>query len=456
MTITATAPAPAASQAAPASSSAQASGNPAGGFAPSSDSSSGLPAGDGAGSDLGDSSGSESGTAGTATTQPAKPDLRTLLKKGEEDPNYLYSDEEMAELQPYLDSKKPIDAYLKDKGEVAEPAPGENPDNAAKAAAAPDFLQDTMKKIGASKPEEIPEKVAGLLARLHGKEAPKIKELETLISKEKGLWADVRQGVPAAIEYIKSNYGVVPLSAAAQPPAAAQQQAGPSGEPAKGEEVFLDASKAIDSDAASEVNKVFVAQSKRMTDMEKKLQTALDRLEGDRMETMRARATETAKRDIVDELVQVSANFPELKGVSRQEISDWFGGKENPKMAVLDQLFTVSGEFAQRGPDGKVLRAPSLSEAYYIWKGRNADRLIAEAKKSGLKQAYERQPDRTASGLSGSATTGQYKQFTDADFQKMADPENGWMHIPDDFMTDGKPDQRKIPREGWKYFGFKA
>ncbi len=353
--------------------------------------------------------------------------LSELIEITEKNPNKVLSKEDQAIYDEHvlngLEPKSRPEAK-EEKVEKAE-KPVEKVEK-PETAEIPAHIKTAMEKVGAKSPEELAAKIDGLKAVASGKETEAVKaakaELSRAAQNEQALWRDFMDGKPEALAYVEKAYGL-------RPKASPQQVQTPTDfDP----EVLADAD-ALTGGITSKV----IAQNKA-------LQDRLDALEGKFTgyeKTNQQQAINTqATASIVDEMLAVASEFPELKeapGLRNAIIDRVVHGKEDPRLDAFNELFTIAQE---AGTD--------LRNALLIKRGRDAAVLIERAKEEGLRQAYNHKPNKSLSSIQEEGA--QPQSYTDAQYEAMS---KNFRLIPDSFMDkDGNLDMKKIPEKGRKYF----
>jgi hypothetical protein len=155
---------------------------------------------------------------------------------------------------------------------------------------------------------------------------------------------------------------------------------------------------------------------------------------------------ELAREHIVGEMTSLAEKIPELRpqGASiRQLMKEYFASYDgDPVDPRLSPIFAVVDLMKETRQDGS-LRYPDLETAYKVWAFNKFPGKIAEAQREGRKQLAGYSPTVGLSDQQG-RNQGNYKQYSDADFELMA---NGKMSIPDEWTDKGGTLQmNKVPK----------
>jgi len=373
--------------------------------------------------------------------------LAKLLKKEKDDPNVKFSDAELDILDSHYNGKleptkpanktqeKPLPSEEKaeevEESEDTEEDYSEEEGTEDKPEVDPD-LEKILKEVGAKNLKEAVEKLAGLKKLVGGRDAQAVakvtKELETerqLKASEMALWQDFHKGVPEAVAEMQRRLGnKLP-----------QGQNKNEGEQAE----YIDEENFIDPDSAKAVNSVIRRLNTKIQELEGKTRG----IEGERERYLTQTAETKAEMQVIDEMLKVSQGIEDLKGVPnlRDAIAQFYKGTPNPKLDVFSELFQIAQD-----------SGTNLENALLIKKGRDADKLIQQAKQQGLKEAYNRKPNPSLSDIQTGDEGKTFKQITEQDLEAMSsDPK---LMPPEWFDKDENPIQSKIPKRAWKFFGF--
>jgi len=301
-----------------------------------------------------------------------------------------------------------------------------------------------MKELGAKTKGEVVDKIRGLRKAISGKlesdpgysEAKgKVDFLQKAAQNDTALWSDLMKGDPRAIQYAKQNYGLTITKGDAEP---VKSESG-SDDSNKDNLFHIPREKFIDEDAAdavnTEVNKVLSGFKKELNDF-KNFRVEYDK---NMLNQQQSLASSQAKNDVVDEMVQVAADIPQLKGVEniREAIQKWREGGVDARMDYFQDLFEIANK-------SKV----NLITAQEIDKGRKASLSVVQAKEEGRKEAYSHTPNKSLSDIQGK-NINKPEEYTEAQLVEMV--ETGKM--PDRWFDENDdPDPQKIPKNAWKLF----
>jgi hypothetical protein len=391
--------------------------------------------------------------------QPAKADsldtpenaekLRLILRREKEDPNVRFTDAELDLYDAYTSGKLkpgkrpapqkaasplPEGDKPKEKEEATpEPEPEEESEEAPTETSPDEDAKALMKEVGAKSLKEAHAKIKELRSKIGGKDAQAVarlaKEKDELVRSAQSLWSDVKAGKPEALSFVEKTFGfkAVPLNVA-------PEQAKVAGETP----TYIDPKKFIDEDSAQMVNAV-------IDGLQKKVDRLVAGLEEDKQKSRQEHAMTSARMAVVDEMVEVAQGMEAIKGIQnlRGAIESWYNGKADSRLEAFNDLFEIAKE-----------EGCSLKAAATIKRGRDADRLIAEAEERGLKKAYGHKPNPSLSGSQGGKGQAEYQPLTDEQIDAMADD---FKLMPNDwFDKEGNPLQNVIPKAAWRIFGFKS
>lgn len=355
--------------------------------------------------------------------------LKELIEITEKNPNKVLSPEDQAIYDEHvLNGLKP-----KDRPEAKEEKPAEKAEKPEKVEKVekpeiPEHITAAMKEVGAKTPEELTAKIKELRQAVSGKETAAVSQLKQEYARkaenEAALWRDFMDGKPEALAHVERAYGLKPK---AQP-----QQAQPQAD--------FDPAVLADADALTGgITSQVIAQNKA-------LQARLDKFEeqftGHQKSIQQERINTQVSAQVVDEMLAVAADFPELKdipGLRSAIIDRVVHRKEDSRLDAFNELFQIAQD---AGTD--------LRNALLIKRGRDAALLIEKAKEEGLQQAYNHKPNRSLSSIQ--TEDAQPQSFTDSQYAEMS---KDFRKIPEHFFDKaGDLDKAKIPKRGWSYFGF--
>lgn len=403
-----------------------------------------------------DSRAAEGGTAQPEKTGGNKPEtLRKLLRREKDNPNVKFTDSELDILDEHYAGKlKPASKPANPKAEeVSKPADEDGEDapeesetereapEETKAPEIPAEIESLMKEVGAKSPKEILAKVKALKSLTGSKDAQAVaqltKEKSDLVSGAARLWGDVKAGNPEALAFVEKTFGfkAVPIGQQAPP---AQAQAQPQGRS------YIDPKLFIDPESAEQANSVLKQRDQELDDLKSKFQM----FDQERQQNRQITALQQAQGHVVDEMVEVAQGIDSLKSIPglREAIKAWHEGKSDARMESFNELFGIVDEAAKQG------QSINLKQAQLIQRGRDAERLIAEAEERGRKAAYGHKPNPSLSGQQGGKGEANYQPLTDAQVEAM-EADGGHRLMPDDwFDNNGKPDKTKIPKKAWRIF----
>jgi hypothetical protein len=344
-------------------------------------------------------------------------EFASLLQKGEDDPGYEYSGDELDKISNFRAKGMKV-PELKAKAE----APVDTVDATKPAAQPANELSPILEAFGVKDAKELPDAVKRVQASNEN--------LSRATRNQDLLFQDLRAGKPEAVAFFEKNFGgkFVPNGQAAQP---AQQ----AGQPAQAEaEISLPAEMFISDDAHKQANAAFAAIQSQI----KEIKSSHLEWKNEKENYSRAQAQAQAQAESTDTLVSISERMGDK--FSREEINAWIGGKENPKMAAYDELFDLA---KKHGSD--------LEGAFLIRQGQKAAQAVIDAEKRGREQAYGQKTTPPLSAAQGKGNT-TYAPITQADIQAY---ESGEKQMPDEWFDKGnKPVKEKIPASMHSWFGF--
>lgn len=423
------------------------------------------------GKDSGAQPGKRPGSREANTAQKAET-LRKLLKREKEDPSVKFNDQELDLLEEHFAGKiepakapsktaapspKPDDAEADPdtKETETEPEEGdeevfEDEDDAEKEEEGPEFDPDAealMKEVGAKSLKDALAKFKQLRSKVGGRDAQQVAALERQIQSEKTLWSDVAKGVPAAIEYAQKNYGIKLQVPGGTPDGTRTPEKGTSQarEPRRpsqdGKRSYVNKEEFIDPDSAEMVNRILQDRDREIDELRDKYRS----FDEERERTKKEAADASGVALTIDHMVEVAQGIPTLKAIGnlREAIASWYKGGSDARMEAFNELFDITQA------EGCSLKAAAL-----IKRGRDSEKLVAEAEVRGRAAAYKHQPNPSLSGSQGGKgekTT--YQNLTTEQLEAMS--ENHKLMPADWFDEKDAPVQSKIPKRAWKIFGFK-
>jgi hypothetical protein len=206
---------------------------------------------------------------------------------------------------------------------------------------------------------------------------------------------------------------------------------------------FIDKDKFIDPESAEMVNSVIGSLKAEIDSLKNEFGT----VKSERERYINESASTKARNSVIDEMVKVSQNYNEFKDVPnfRDALNTYLEkGESNPKLqAVFDELFDVADK-----------SNTSLEDAYWIKKGRDAQKEIQQAKQAGIKEAYKPKPNPSLSdaqtGDEGSRVI--VKPLSEQEIQAMEEP-GGYKKMPESwFDKEGEPIKSRVPKNAWRLF----
>lgn len=392
-------------------------------------------------------------------TQAAKPagntpSIQKLLEREKNDPNFRMTDAEQDVYDAYIDKldSKPKTKAPKEEPEEEEPEetpvsktkeePEEKEEPEAKEDPEPEEEADDseakaiLKELGAKSLKDAAAKLKDLKRLVGGKDAQAVaritKENQDLIRGQRELMSALAKGDPKAMAFAEKTFGLK----------FGGQQKPEQPQPVSEGDEFIPADQFIDPDSAKLVNAAF----KRQADMIKALEAKFGTIEEERDRHIQDTVQQQSKATVVDEMAKIAQRIPDLKGIAgfREAAQAILDGKSDPR---LEKHFSELFEIASKIPGATLL------DAYDIKRGRDSDRIEAEAVQKGLKQAYNQKPNPSLSGQTGGKGEASYSNLTDADIEAF---ENGTKPIPESwFDKNDELVQSKVPKRAWKAFGFK-
>ncbi len=337
----------------------------------------------------GGESGGESQTTETQSVQSTE--TKTEVNEGSEQSYRLHELEEMEERGEQDSITDEADLQLLEdrlRGKIKPvKRPGENKAEEEKTETTENPI---WKELGAKSEAEVLPKLQELKKLIGGRDSQAVaniskalgvapeKAIETATALQEGakyvntLFNNARNGDAAAVKELATRFGFQPIGQ--------QQQQTQQTQPNGGYEVDADADiltnglstahkKALDEIASlKEAMGKFDGRFKELSDKEK-LQTA----------------TKTAASKVMDEAMEISQFFPELKGVNRERLDAWLNhGKEDP---ALDTVFNPLFQIAHEKGYAKV--GLGLTHAYHYMRGKDVDLLLKQAEERGRASAFK-------------------------------------------------------------------
>lgn len=325
----------------------------------------------------------------------------------------IFMDGQSGKLKPKtLDGK--IDAG-KEPQKKEEVKPADIPEPIAKA----------MKSIGAKTVEEIPEKIAGLIQQVHGKDAQAVstltKERDTLkttADTAARFLEDLKAGKPEAFDFLKRQGVMLPKEMA---------------EP----------NEPFDPDVDAALGGVLSRQEAKMQKLLSRLEQFEGKAESEAQARIKQANDERSRSQVVDEALAGAQFIPELKDVPnlRNMIVDLMEyGKSDPALAPLNKLSEMITSAGEKG------HFYDLETAHYIDMGKNAKFLIEKAREEGRREAHTSKPNRSLSSVASEAQEQNIQQVTEAELDQMEGP-GGWRMIPEAWKNaDGSMNISKMPK----------
>lgn len=365
-------------------------------------------------------------------------DIKALVKKGEDDPNYQYSDKELDLLEKTDFGTKPLTPPSEPKEETQEEdeysEDESQKDSEDEKPKVDPEIEEAMKEVGAKDPKELAGKIKELRKALSGKDSQAVsklsKEVESLRSlqqNEERLWDDYKKGIPEAVNMMKQR-GIVGQNVEQE----SKQK--PDGN------LFIDKDKFIDPESAELVNNV-IGSLKAEIDS---LKNSVGEVQSERQRYINENASQKARNSVIDEMVKISQKMDGLGNVPnlREHLSDYLDGKgDNDKLEVFKELFDIAEE-----------SNTNLENAFLIKRGRDADTLILKAKQDGVKEAYKPKPNPSLSDVQAGEEGGRSvtKPLTEQEINAMEDDYR--LMPPSWFDRDGEPIKSKVPKGAWRLF----
>lgn len=388
----------------------------------------------------------------SAQAEPAgQPDVKALLKREKDDPNVVFTDAELDALEAHWskgDNKTKSKApEPKEEPEADEPEetpeqkpkaePKEEPEEEPEAEEAdqPDpQAKAILKELGAKDLKDAAAKLKDLKRLVGGKDAQAVarvtKEKEDLVRSGKELWTALRNGDSKAMEFAEKTFGVKFAGKGQEQPKA----------PAVQGERFIDPAKFIDPESADLVEAAFQRQANEI----KALKDSWSKIEAEREQTIKDNVARNSIATVVDEMADVASRIPELKALTgfREAAQNVLNGKPDPRLDVFTELFEIAEQ-----------EKCSLRQAYFIKRGKDSDRIEAQAIEKGRKEAYNQKPNPSLSGVAGGKGEAAYQPVTDADLERWENDHR--THPSHWYDKEGNLLQFKVPKRAWKIFDFK-
>lgn len=364
-------------------------------------------------------------TPETKAPQEANPSGRSdadivseLEKKFSSNPDFAPSDEETKAYERWMAKKDKAPA--KDPESQPEEDGQETETQASPIPKGFEEIIGEKSPIGAKSIEEVPAKIKGLLEKVQefdrkagtwGREKQMLtKGIQETKAGFDALIRDLYEGNPRALAHIEQNadqFGIRPKQRGQQQPAEDPTD------------------KFLDPDLAKHV------QSK-IDEMERVYRAKIESLESKFGRIDQARDAHLVNEQIAAEMTQLTEKYPELRpqnGSIRELFLEYRKGAEgdpiDPRIAPLIQLLEIAEQ----------KRLDNLEDAYALHAFKNRSQQIIEAKQQARKELTGRPASVGMSDVQGTKTSN-YQQFTDADFQAMAD---GRVPIPQGWFVNGSP-----------------
>jgi hypothetical protein len=369
-----------------------------------------------------ESNSQESEKAQATPKAASKPDIKKLLEREKNDPNFRMNDDEQDVYDAYLDEldngkskpkTKPTEPKAKEEDEETEeepqskPEPKDEEEPEEEPREESDDEPDTdakaiLKDLGAKNLKEASAKLRELRSKLGGKDAQAVarlqKELDTVTKGGKDLWDALGKGDPKAIAFAEKTFGVKFAARDAKPDTRGQQYE-------TGDEL-PDPEQAIDPDATRRSNAVIQSLRDEIKAMKGDFSKVMEERDRHIQDTVHKQSVAT----VVDEMAKVAQRIPALKGVTgfREAAEKVLAGEADPRLDVFTELFEIASK----------IPGATLLDAYDIKRGRDFDRAEAAAKEAGRKEAYNVKPNPSLSGATGGRGEAAYQPVTDALLEK--------------------------------------
>lgn len=351
-----------------------------------------------------DASASQTDTpAGEGAPAPAPSDsdlLAAAQAKFDKDPNYQFTDEELA-------------AYERSRDGIKAEAPkeGEKPPE-QKPAETPDPLKPVLEKVGAKTLEDLGPKVEGLLKeldRLNGERGKlgQLDKFQTTLEKQNAFMMDFFQGKPEALEYARIKFGWTPpqgQQGRAEPQRQAQQE------------------------TVEDEDIIDTALHRRMSKEIADLKETVKSLTAQAEQVTQARELELAREQAINEIGALVQEFPELydakqHGPIAKAMAEYYHSKANdPVNPAIQQIVDIMHMAAQNG-----LR--DLRHAYAIKSLERRPQDIIQARREAAQRIAGHKPTVGLSDQQQAQGNGR-KDYTEADLNAIVKSGN----IPDEWM----------------------
>ncbi|MDQ2999886.1 MAG: hypothetical protein M3Y08_01295 [Fibrobacterota bacterium] len=392
---------------------------------------------------------SQAPEATTTQAEPAgSPSLKDLLKRQKEDPNVKFNDSELDVLDKHYDEPKTKTKAAKPEKEEAEedeaPAPKPKVEPEKEEKPEPEEVEESeeddsdpeakaiLKEVGAKSLKDAAAKIKDLKRLVGGKDAQAVarvtKEKDDLVRSGRELWSALAMNDPAAIAFAEKTFGVK-FGGQAQKPAEAAQG-----------DRYIDPAKFIDAESADIAEAAFQRQEAKIKALEAKFGT----IEQERDRHIQDTVKKQSISSVVDEMALIAGKIPELKTIPgfREAAQAVLDGKSDSRLDVFTDLFDIAAT-----------EKCSLRAAYDIKRGRDSDRIEAQAIERGRKEAYSQKPNPSLSGVTGGRGEATYQPVTAADLEKWKSDHT--THPESWYDKEGDLLQNKVPRKAWSIFGFK-
>ena len=299
-----------------------------------------------------------------------------------------------------------------------------------------------MKELGAKNKAEVLDKIKGFRKAISGKlEADpgymdlkgKFEYLQNAAKNDQALWADLAKGEPRAIEYAKVNYGIDLSKKSA--PKSSNRDEDYDYDDTTSDDGLIPREKFIDEEAADAVNSVLSKLYAKVENMER-FRSEYEKRTLDQQSTL---AKQEAQNSVVDEMVRVAAEIPNLKDVPniREAIVAWRKGANDPRMDYYSDLMAIANK-----------EKVNLIQAMEIDRGRKAALAVVKAKDEGRKEAYNHKPNKSLSDLQGKGID-KPEDYSEAEVRSMIESGN----MPDHWFDENdEPNPKTIPKSAWKEF----
>jgi len=397
----------------------------------------------------------------TAQAEPAqaekasKPDIKKLLEREKNDPNFRMTDAEQDVYDAYIEK---LDAE-KQKPKNKTPEPEEDGDEETadekpapkpkakeeKEPEAEDEEKDLdpdakalLKEVGAKNLKEAHAKLKDLRKLVGGKDAQAVARLERekadLIGGQRSLWEGLQKGDPKAIAFAEKTFGVKFAGKAEAQPQTAKPTATTADD-------LPDPEQSIDPESTRKSNAIILAMRAEI----KELKEGFGMVKEERDRHIQETVHKSSVMSVVDEMAAVAQRIPALKSLVgfREAAEGVLNGKADPRLDVFQELFEIAKA-----------EGCSLKAAFDIKRGRDSDREIATAKEAGRKEAYNVKPNPSLSGATGGRGEAAYQPVTDAMLEKWESDHT--THPKEWYDDEMNLIESKIPKRAHHIFGIKA